>query len=115
MSKTKIYQLRIIKQGDEKPSLLSRISKHTSVEGCFLPLLLIGYIVHGLRKLFGSTVRDKNFETVSFGDKSLYFKLDKGDKEIEYSKMKDLKLYFNSDSYIEDSDYAKFSKIKFEG
>lgn len=105
--------LRIINPTDEKPSLLRRLFENFNSGGCFLPMVLVGLVVMGVKRLFGSSSKNDDNDCLRFNDTSLLLTLGGIEKEINYDAIQDLQLHYNSENFIEDSDYKKYSKVQF--
>lgn len=107
------HLLRIITPKEEKPSLLRRLFENFDSGGCFLPMVLVGLVVMGVKRLFGSSSKNDDNDYLRFNDTSLLLKLGGIEKEINYDAIQDLQLHYNSENFIEDSDYKKYSKVQF--
>ncbi|MDF1698093.1 MAG: hypothetical protein P1U56_19755 [Saprospiraceae bacterium] len=104
---------KIINPEKEKPGLIKRFGKHTSIDGCFLPFVFIGILYVSIKKLFGLSQHEKKGNYITFNQVDLSYTQGALEQKINYSDMENLELHFNSEDFIDDSDYKEYSKIQF--
>lgn len=106
----KKYQFKIIQPENQRPSLMSRLGRRTSVDG--LGSIVLFFIA--IKKVLKFGKNDKKTDYIAIGENEITSTIGGYKQVVKLCEIENMELHFNSESYIENSDYKEHSKVQFK-